>query len=322
MKNLARATVVLAWIAAPQVTLAEIQPLSDETMSNLTGQAGISIDFHDFSVELGEINYKDEGNLFITGFHLGGAGIAQEARGEAITEGRGLDNGTWVIDIAGATNSDALENAWGYDGVNLSGPISRVVDTGGNHGQITPDIDDGDFVLQARLLDENHGADFGILIDRITLGTSDLVAGDDLLGKNTGTVLASDIVMSGWLGPYALVIDESENNLNISFPWESTMDVNFDFIATKMQIKMHNSRGNDQLVWAIAGEPETASFFHVQADIGAMPDNSGLKLNITDYSGDIDFTDITFGSNPAAQPIGAIYLTDMTAKADMVIYGH
>lgn len=322
MKISKRTVSVMALMAMPSITLAEIKPLSDEALSNLTGQAGLSIDFHDFSVELGEINYKDEGNLFITGYHLGGAGIAQEARGQTVTDGRGLDNGSWIIDVAGANDSDALEAAWGYDGVNLSGPISRVVDSGGSHGQITPDIEDGDFVLQARLLDENHGADFGLLIDRITLGTSDLVAGDDLLGNNSGTVLASNIVTSGYLGPFAVVIDGSESNLNFSLPWESTTDVTFDFIATTMQIKMHNSRGNDRLVWATAGDPGTASFFHFQADIGAMDDNSGLKFNITDFSGDIDLTNITFGMSPSAQPIGSIYFTDLVAKADMVVYGH
>ncbi len=322
MKKLTRMTFLAALAVISHSSQAELKLLSDGDLSNLTGQAGITIDMKNLAIDIGEINYKDAGNLYLTGFSFGGAGLAQKARGETVTEGMGMDNFSWVIDVAGSTDGDELASKWGYDGVSLSsGEITRVVDTGGSHGQTTPIIEDGDLVIQARLIDHSDHADFGILVDRIALGRSDLVAGDDLIGNNaSGTVLASDVVISGVNGPAAIVIDGSENNLNFSNSWQSETNITFDFIATKMNIKMHNSRGNDQLVWNLSGEPENVSFFHFQADIGEA--DKGLKFNITDFSGDIDLTDITFGLHSGAVPIGDIYITDLTARADMVIYGH
>ncbi|MCP5207939.1 MAG: hypothetical protein H7A01_12085 [Hahellaceae bacterium] len=322
MKKLTRMTFLAALAVISHSSQAELKPLSDGVLSNLTGQAGITIDMKNLAIDIGEINYQDEGNLYFTGISFGGAGLAQEARGQTVTEGLGMDNFAWVIDVAGASDGDALASKWGYDGVSLaSGEITKVVDTGGSHGQTTPTIEDGDLVIQARLIDHSDHADFGILVDRIALGRSDLVAGDDLIGNNaSGTVLASDVVISGVGGPAAIVIDASENNLNFSNSWQSDSSITFDFIATKLNMKMHNSRGNDRLIWNVSGESENVSFFHFQADIGAAAD--GLKFNVTDFSGDIDLTDITFGLHSAAVPIGDIYITDLAASANMVIYGH
>lgn len=319
--NYLKHTTLAAAIALASATIhAELKPLTDENLSNMTGQAGITIDVNDLKLDIGELNYKDQGNLYFSGIRIGGAGLAQQARGEAITHEMGMDNFQWVIDVAGATDGAALESNWGYAGVTL-GSVYIVEDSGGNHGQTVPTIEDGDLVIQARLLDHTKGSDFGILIDRVALGGSHIGAGDDYMGNNTdGTVIASDIVISGWNGPAAFVFDASEDNLNFSTSFESKADITFDFIATKLQMKMHNSRGNDRLIWAITGEPDPASFFHFQADIGAA--SNGLKLNVTDFSGDIDLTNITFGLNAGAVSIGDVYITDFTAQADMVVYGH
>lgn len=44
----------------------------------------------------------------------------------------------------------------------------------------------------------------------------------------------------------------------------------------------------------------------------------GLLIQVQDFSGDLDLTNITVG----AGQIGALYITDMSVQADMLVYGH
>jgi hypothetical protein len=68
---------------------------------------------------------------------------------------------------------------------------------------------------------------------------------------------------------------------------------------------------------ATAGPATGVSFAHVQMAIGAS--DNGLSVNLRDFSGDIDLTDITMGSSPS---IGNLYITDLSISAQMEIYGH
>ncbi|ARU56653.1 hypothetical protein OLMES_2603 [Oleiphilus messinensis] len=52
---------------------AEIQALDEATMSNVTGQAGISIEINNAAIGVGEIRYEDEGSIAIRGIEIGGA---------------------------------------------------------------------------------------------------------------------------------------------------------------------------------------------------------------------------------------------------------
>lgn len=52
---------------------AEIQALDEATMSNVTGQAGISIEINNAAIGVGEIRYQDEGSIAIRGIEIGGA---------------------------------------------------------------------------------------------------------------------------------------------------------------------------------------------------------------------------------------------------------
>ena len=66
------------------------------------------------------------------------------------------------------------------------------------------------------------------------------------------------------------------------------------------------------------------SFAHAQVDVGVAEDYLGadqdaLRVNVQDFSGDLDLTNISMGNGVS---IGSVYMTDLAVTADMTIYGH
>ncbi|GAA3575739.1 MULTISPECIES: DUF6160 family protein [Marinobacter] len=72
MKSLKISTLVLATSMAPLVAQAELQALNDQSMGQVTGQSGITIEL-EAQVQLGEFRYEDEGSLAISDIFIGGA---------------------------------------------------------------------------------------------------------------------------------------------------------------------------------------------------------------------------------------------------------
>ena len=309
----------LAIAAISNGAQAELKVLDDNTMSEMTGQAGLTIELSDVNVTIGEIAYKDGGYIFMGETALGGAGLAQTKNGQAVTHGMMLDNIKLTIDVAGdASDSAALQSAWGLS--KLTSP--SLVASGNNqgtHGETAVTIKDGDLVVGIDAISQAELIDFGAYTDRVSLGASTLLAGDG--ASNPGTTLMSDVVISGYVGPVDIVIDGSSNNLNINSYLEVTNGkATMDFLGTSFDFKIHNRRGNDVLVYDNTITGESVSFFHAQMDIGANPSiNKGLMVNITDASGDMDLTNITFGSAPT---IGDVYITDLSLQAKLDVYGH
>ena len=298
---------------------AELKALDDSTMSQMTGQAGLTIEINNANISIGEIAYKDGGYIFMGETGLGGAGLAQTKNGQAVTHGMMLDNIKLTVDVAGdASDSAALQSAWGLNKLNNPNLIASV-NNQGTHGETAVSIKDGDLVVGIDAIDQSELIDFGAYTDRVSLGASTLQAGDG--ASNSGTTLMSDVVISGYVGPIDIVIDGSSNNLNINSYLEVTNGkATMDFIGTSFDFKIHNRRGNDVLVYDNSATGESVSFFHAQMDIGANPSiNKGLMVNITDASGDMDLTNITFGSTPT---IGDVYITDLSLQANLDIYGH
>jgi hypothetical protein len=316
MKGLKYASLILAFM--PVYGFAELKVLNDQSMSSVTGQAGLTIEIEAMSVKIGEINYKDEGNLYLSDIALGGAGLAQAKRGMAVTKGSLLDNIIMTIDVAGdAADSASLESHWGLG--KISGPAMVVSPlTVGDHGETAIAISDGDLVIGIGANDQAEMVDFGAYTDRVSLGASTLGAGEGMAGA--GTVLASNLVVQGYVGPIDIVISGSSNVMNINSYIEAEGEATLDFMATSFEFKFHNQRGADVLIYDNLSTGEKVSFFHAQADIGAAVNPAdGLRVNLTDASGDIDLTNIVFGSAPT---IGDVYLTDLVIQADLNIYGH
>ncbi len=68
-----RPSVAVLAVCLPAATLAELRSLDESTLSAVSGQAGITVEFEG-QLDIGNITYTDEGSLSVNEFKLGGAG--------------------------------------------------------------------------------------------------------------------------------------------------------------------------------------------------------------------------------------------------------
>ncbi|PSF10723.1 hypothetical protein C7H09_07240 [Marinobacter fuscus] len=118
MKRLNSGLLALAISAASVSANAELNPIDDARMGNITGQAGVTIEL-ETKVSIDEFIYTDEGSLSIKDIRIGGANrtdLFEEITDPAI---RNLAFGTTSdlidnikIDIDIADDGDALINVW------------------------------------------------------------------------------------------------------------------------------------------------------------------------------------------------------------------
>jgi len=99
MKGLNKIALVAAIAAAPLAANAELTALNDSTMSNLTGQAGVTIELQT-KIDIGNVVYTDEGSLNLAGVHVGGGAITTDATTGNVNGVAGnLDDLVATIDI-------------------------------------------------------------------------------------------------------------------------------------------------------------------------------------------------------------------------------
>lgn len=72
MKSLKKTALVLTVASVPLAGHAELKPLNDDHMGNITGQAGVTIEL-ETKINIGEFIYTDEGSLSIKDIFIGGA---------------------------------------------------------------------------------------------------------------------------------------------------------------------------------------------------------------------------------------------------------
>ncbi len=88
-----------------QYTLAEMQLIDDEELSNVSGQKGLTIDI-DMAIEVGEFMYKDAGSIVMQGLRIGGMDHSSEV-------GTSYDSSVGII----ASNDPGKGNTIGFDTV-------------------------------------------------------------------------------------------------------------------------------------------------------------------------------------------------------------
>ncbi|WP_404362355.1 DUF6160 family protein [Marinobacter sp.] len=339
MKGLKKIALVTAISAASFGAHAEMKALDDSAMGNMTGQAGVTIEL-DANINIGEIQYKDQGSLFITDVQVGGAGLNGYTYADGSAAGTALDNLKIGIDIAG--DGTDLAQAYGLAKINdpdvnligggaaqpaptkdlvnpADGTVLATFEVGGQ-GEVAPTISDGDLVIALDAIDQNDGVDMALNIGEVRLGDSSQgMQADNSYTTGTGTVLLSNLRMNAQLGPIDIVIDGQTNSMNINAYFQAGGQVTMPFMATSLQFKIHNGRGNDVLAYSNS-RGDIASFAHAQVDISPNADSTkGLRVNVQNFSGDIDLENITLGEAPS---IGDVYLTDLSVRADMNVYGH
>jgi hypothetical protein len=338
-----KGTLCCAVLAQPAI--AEFSPLNEHEMSNVSGQAGISIELSS-NITIGEIAYQDKGYLLIQDFSLGGIG------------GGPLDNLLINIDVAG--DSEVLNygfsrmamyaNTGLVDSSNadVADAVAKYNQGGGQYGKV---FNDGDLVIHMDSVTdgvsssnsqaENISA-YGTAIDfELGIGAVSNVESSYVAGAMTpsGNSMFSNITMQGYLGPVDIVVRNATGSTTLAsnitaansrteieahfavtdldVDWDSgDLLILFNFDALKLRdVKIHNNRGEDTV-----GHFGMAS---VKATIGEAMSNitgvTGLGIYDIDLRTDIDMPHFQFGSAPS---IGQVYLTDFVITADMVVYGH
>jgi hypothetical protein len=301
MKGLKKIALCSAVALAPFAANADLKALNDSDMSSVTGQAGVTIDLS-ADVSIGEIAYEDQGFLAISDVTLGGA-----------APGTSLDDIRLTIDVAG-DGSDLGTAALGATYLQGAGfAINNVNET-------DQAVSDGDLVISLR---SQSGApvDFGLSIGEVSLNKSANAAdlGDFANSGDKGTVLVSDLNITGAIGPVDIVVQEEANSMNINAYFNAAGDLTMPFMGTTLGFELHNRRGAS----SVTAGGGAVSFAHAQVDVGVAEDyfaaeEDALRVTVQDFSGDLDLTNITMGNGAS---IGSVYMTDLAVTADMVIYG-
>jgi hypothetical protein len=296
MKGLNKIALVVA-IAATSSAQAELVVMDDAVMGVTTGQAGLTIDINAADISIGAVDYRDQGFISIKGVELHGA-----------APGTSLDNIRMTIDVAGSTPDlgvSALGAAY------LTGAGAAV--TGSVEVDQNALITDGDLVIALRAISPTAPVDYSLGISSIELGASTNAAGS----VTGGTVLVSNLALAGVLGPIDIVIDGNNGGMNINAYFNAAGHLEMPFVATSMDLNIHDSRGAVQTT--IFG----TSFAHVQMNVGQTVNaggNTALAFDLQDFSGDIDMTNIQLGDNGLS--IGDLYMTDFRMSAQTAVYGH
>lgn len=286
----------------PVAAQAEIVAMDEATLGDVTAQSGLSIELS-AAISVGEIAYKDEGFLVVSDLRLAGSDLGSNPNSR-------LDNVLLTIDVAGDDALSLRNNwGWGFTGGFLQDSRAR-----------TPVIQDGDLVIKFNandfdLSDFNQlftSVDYGLSIGAVGLAKSSGTAG-------LGTVLASNIFLTGFLGPIDIIIQEDIGagtevmNINGYFTTDGTITA--DFIGTTFDLRINNFRGQNTFPYA-----------HFQLDIGTrengLGQTDGLVVNVEDFSGDMDLGDITIGGDAGRPALGDLYFTDFQIRAELVVYGH
>ncbi|MAL96832.1 DUF6160 family protein [Hydrocarboniclastica marina] len=323
MKGLKKIALVTAIAAAPFAAQADLKAMDDSAMGDVTGQAGVTIDLS-ANVSVEEIAYEDQGFLVINGLKLGGN--SSEVANGAVDA---LDDIRLTVDVAGTDATADLGNGGVFAGEYLGGQ-GNYTDADGNAVNIETDqaISDGDLVISLRSQTDGQAVDFGMAIGSVSLAKQEGNAtniGNLTASNPDSTVLVSDMQVDGYIGPVDVVVQEESNSMNINAYFTAGGEMTLPFMGTSLGFELHNRRGQSTVLTTDTdtdGNP--ISFAHAQVDISVAEDyfaadEDALAVNVQDFSGDLDLTNITMGNG---ESIGSIYMTDLRVTAETVIYGH
>ncbi len=344
-----QAQALLLALALPASASAEFRALNDQSLSAVTGQAGVIIELTGQSpppvtsqagitieletrLTIDALTWTDEGTLAVNGIRLSGHNDTT------------LDNMKLTIDLAG--DGEVLEHGFSEIArradaglLNTSDPdvadaLARYNLAGGfgkqfNSGDLVIHLGATDYGDPTNLNDYLRAVDFELAVDSITTS-----------GSEGSTNLFSDVLLQGYLGPTDLVIRNggsstrtlangntvsgSELQLDTHFEitdgrlnWDAAdLILLFNFAAVGIEgLQIHNRRGNDTL-----GHFGMA---HATAKLSrgtsAASGKEGLSVHEVEFRADIDMP--VFKIGPTS--IGSVQFTDFAiTDTTMMVYGH
>lgn len=328
-----RATLSIApfLLAASGSALAEFRPLDDSRLSDVTGQAGVTIEL-ETKLAIDRLTWTDQGSINVNGIRLSGQNDTT------------LDNMKLTLDIAG--DSEVLD--YGFSEIarradaglldtsdpDVADALARY-SVGGSYGK---QFNSGDLVMHLGAIDYGdptsltdflHAVDFELGVDSI-----------ETTGTGGTTTMFSDILLQGYVGPTDLVIRNGGNSTrtlsngdvvsgselqlethfeitNGSLNWDaSDLILIFNFAAVGIEgLQIHNRRGND-----------TAGHFgmaYAKANFSrgtsSRSGKDGLSVHDVEFRADIDMPVFKIGPDT----IGSVQFTDFAiTDTNMMVYGH
>ena len=260
------------WLFSHSV-YAEMKPIQDAALSDVTGQAGLTIDI-EMGVEIGEFMYKDGGSVVMQGLRFGGmdhsaaVGTGYDATQTDHTDGvdpsgNNLFNNARVhVDVASA--GEQFNWAWGEW---TGGLPATVAGTNFLCQECVYTANDGDLIIHGSVTNpfivsrSYQAVDFGIELDEFAIKDSSYVAGDDIVdlsGTATtaqSTTIMSNLKMEGYMGGFDWIIENkgsgytngiADSKIKINTFFEITdMEYDFNIVGVRYEgMKIHNHRGN------------------------------------------------------------------------------
>ncbi|WP_223807936.1 DUF6160 family protein [Marinobacter sp. R17] len=331
MTGLQRTALCLPLFVISPYTLADIEALDDKSMSQVTGQSGVTIELAT-RIDLDRFSYIDEGALSIYDLSL------------SDMDGSAMDNMKLTVDVAG--DGEVLEhgfseiarraNAGQLDTSNpdVADALAKYA-VGGSFGK---QFNSGDAVIHlgpvdsgdpTSLADYLHSVDFALDIGSVKAE-----------GPVDSTTLFSNIHLEGYLGPTDIVIRNagdathtlangdtvSDSELQLDTHFEITdgsldWDVGdvillFNFAGVGIEgLQIHNRWGEDT-----AGHFGMASATaKLSQGTSGSSGHEGLSIHDVEFRADIDMPVFKVGGTS----IGTVQFEDFViSNTNMMVYGH
>jgi hypothetical protein len=286
MKGFKKLALVAA-IAAPFSSVHALEAIDDAMLSDMTGQAGVTIDL-ETSVSIGQVQWNDTDTAGVVNLNtIALGGWAPQGADEAADK---LDNVRLVID---SNNNGDLE-------------ILVVTQTGFNaDGTVNPQ-------------GEQRAVDLGLRVGSVELAETT---------NNTSSTIMSNINLNVLLGPQKFVVQNNDANGLISakgfFQLHESSSLKVDVAGVTVDsLKVGNFAGANvggiAGVDAFTGTDYTAAGF-AYYDVGISTNASDqLVMDVNNFNADIQM-----GVSIGGASIGQITMTDFDVSGtQLTVYGH
>ncbi|PAU81054.1 hypothetical protein CK501_05685 [Halovibrio salipaludis] len=310
MMTMKKSLLALSVASLPMAATADLQPMNDQDMGNVTGQQGVTIELST-AATIDQVEYSqstadaDTGSLLIDGIRIGGH-----------DDGESLDID---VNVDLITENDDLGRA--------------------PYGADPGNVEDGDAYISVRNLgNEPTPVEAGVDLDRLGLASSD----DD-----SSATLISDFTADFWVSQLDItarvnnqIADGNEDTGSIRIRNVFHADIGADFDVAAVSLPSIRMAGADQLenlkgdagdlnrnALAVTGVTVNAEIgagpaLSTTAGIDGAPDNT-LRVDINELTTSIWMPTVNVGSGDGTTAsIGNVGISNLNiADTQMAIYG-
>ncbi|KAA8984563.1 DUF6160 family protein [Halospina sp. K52047b] len=320
MMTMKKSLLALSVAAMPMAASADLQPMNDNEMGGVTGQAGVTIELST-AATIGAIEYNQD--------------TADSSTGSVLMEG---------IRVGGHEDGEKLEVDVYVDLVNDAGTISNAV--GG-----APDdanLEDGDAVINVRNLgNELAPVEVGVDMDSLGLMSSDGTITDPGSADSSATLI-SNLDLDMYVSKLNITAktdnivgaDNSIGSLRIENDFAAELSADFDVAAVSLVDARMGGAGSMELL-KTANEEDFATQVgllnpvNVVLEVGQGPAISAgkqstsapeetLRVNIAELSADMWLPTINVGSggDDGNASIGSVGISNLNVvDTQMAVYG-